>query len=166
MLWRREIETSSEAQTIQVGEAIGRRLEPGDTVLLIGELGAGKTRLAKGIVFAAIGVPHDEVVSPTFTLIHRFEGNFPVHHADLYRLQSDQVEGIGLDDALEEGGALIVEWAERLGQPDPEALVVTILDAGGADSRRIVMESLAAGHWRERMESIAREFLHTEAVIG
>jgi len=159
MLRNCEIETSSEEQTIQLGEAIGRRLKPGDLVLLIGELGAGKTRLAKGIIAAATGVPHDEVVSPTFTLMNRFEGDFPVHHADLYRLQGDQVEGIGLDDALEEGGALVVEWAERLAQPEPDALVVTIFDADAADSRRIVLESVEMGPWHERMESISHELL-------
>ena len=103
-----EIHTSSEEETIRLGEAIGRLLTSGDTILLVGELGSGKTRLAKGIVSAATGVLYDEVVSPTFTLINRFEGTFPVHHADLYRLHTDQIDGIGLDDALEEDRKSVV----------------------------------------------------------
>lgn len=159
MRYMREIQTSSEEQTTRLGEEIGRRLEPGDTVLLIGELGAGKTRLAKGIVSAATGVPHDEVVSPTFTLINRFEGRFPVDHADLYRLQGDQIEGIALDEALEEGGALIVEWAEYIPEPDADALTVTIFTIGVTDHRRIVLESRETGPWHERVESIAKEWI-------
>ncbi len=104
MCERLEIETSSEEQTIELGAAVGKILRPGDVVLLVGDLGSGKTRLAKGIVAAATGVSPDEVVSPTFTLINCFEGDFPVHHADLYRLEPDAVGGIGR----------LGSWAERI----------------------------------------------------
>jgi tRNA threonylcarbamoyladenosine biosynthesis protein TsaE len=108
-----KIHSSSEQETIRLGEALGTILKPLDTVLMIGQLGSGKTRLAKGMISAATGVSQNDVVSPTFTLINRFEGDFPVYHADLYRIESDQFDGIGLEDALEDGGALIGEWAER-----------------------------------------------------
>ncbi len=100
---RAEIHTTSELETIRLGAAVGTILEPLDRVLMIGKLGSGKTRLAKGMISAATGVSQNDVVSPTFTLINRFEGHFPVYHADLYRIESDQIDGIGLEDAAEEG---------------------------------------------------------------
>jgi len=154
MRGKREIRTFSEEQTIRLGELIGKHLKPGDMVFLTGELGSGKTRLAKGIVSASTGVPHDEVVSPTFTLVNRFEGSFPVHHADLYRLQGDQIDGIGLDDALDEGGALVVEWGERVAEPDPAVLTVTIVSVDVTDERRIVLEFQDQETWAQRVESI------------
>jgi len=163
MRCKREIRTFSEEQTTRLGEAIGRHLKPGDMVFLTGELGAGKTRLAKGIVSASTGVPHDEVVSPTFTLVNRFEGPFPVHHADLYRLQGDQIEGIGLDDALDEGGALVVEWGERVAQPDSAVLTVTIVPVGVTEERRIVLEFQDAETWAQRVESIFTEWCGSAA---
>jgi len=153
-----EIRTSSEEETIQLGEAIGRVLKPGDTVHLVGDLGSGKTRLAKGIVSAATGVPPDEVVSPTFTLINRFDGAFPVHHADLYRVQGQDIYGIGLEDALEEGGALVVEWAEKIPEPEEDALTVSINYAGWSNNRRIVLEWRSDGSWDSRMDTVLEKW--------
>lgn len=153
-----EITTRSEEDTFRLGTAIGRILRSGDIVFMIGELGSGKTRLAKGIVFAAIGIPPEEVVSPTFTLINRFEGAFDVYHADLYRLAPDQLEGIGLEDALDQGGALIVEWAERLGSFEEDPLVVRIEFGMESDSRKITLEWSADGSWRNRVERAIRAF--------
>lgn len=153
-----EITTRSEEDTFRLGTAIGRILRSGDIVFMIGELGSGKTRLAKGIVFAAVGIPPEEVVSPTFTLINRFEGAFDVYHADLYRLAPDQVEGIGLEDALDQGGALIVEWAERFGSFEEDPLVVRIEFGMESDSRKITLEWSADGSWRNRVERAIRAF--------
>ena len=86
-----ELTTNSEAETIALGSAIGAVLRPTDVIMIEGELGSGKTQLAKGIVSVAADVPTDDVVSPTFTLVNTFEGAFPVHHADLYRLEPDQL---------------------------------------------------------------------------
>jgi tRNA threonylcarbamoyladenosine biosynthesis protein TsaE len=155
-----EIRTTSEQETIRLGEAIGAILRPLDNVLLIGQLGSGKTRLAKGMISAATGVSQNEVVSPTFTLINRFDGDFPVHHADLYRIESDQIDGIGLEDAQEEGGALIIEWAEKTKGFEEDALTIFI-DFGTADDfRDIVLQWSDAGSWPERITKIARLFSH------
>jgi len=162
MLMSHQILSSSEDETIRIGEAIGRILKPGDTVLLLGELGSGKTRLAKGIVSAAAGIPADDVVSPTFTLVNSFEGAFPVHHADLYRLESDQIHGIGLDEALEDGGALIVEWAEKM-PGDGDTLKISIQYTDSQDSRTIVLYWLSDGPWHERMTTVIRTLDGREA---
>jgi tRNA threonylcarbamoyladenosine biosynthesis protein TsaE len=158
-----EIVSSSEGETIQLGRLIGKILKPGDTILLVGELGSGKTRLAKGIVSSATGVSPDEVVSPTFTLINRFEGEFPVHHADLYRVERGEIYGIGLEDALEEGGAVIVEWAEKIPEPEQDALKVFIYDVNLTDSRRIVLDRLQGGSWDLRMETVLEEWRRKKA---
>jgi tRNA threonylcarbamoyladenosine biosynthesis protein TsaE len=154
----REILTSSEEETILLGRLIGMILKPGDTILLVGELGSGKTRLAKGIVSAATGVSSDEVVSPTFTLINRFGDDFPVHHADLYRVEGREIHELGLEDALEEGGAVVVEWAERISEPDEDALKVFMYDVNLTDLRRIVLDWLPGGSWDPRIGAVLEEW--------
>ena len=144
----------SESQTIEFGAALGRILTAGDVILIEGELGSGKTRLAKGIISTAAGVTEDEVVSPTFTLINTFEGDFPVHHADLYRIESDQVEGIGLEETVELGGALVVEWAEKIPGFGDDALRIVLLPGGNENARRIVFQWHESGSWCKRLGNV------------
>jgi|GEM_PF-42780 len=151
-----EVETASEQETIDLGAAIGGVLKPGDLVLLFGDLGSGKTRLAKGIVSAATGVSPDDVVSPTFTLINSFEGEYPVHHADLYRIEGDQVEAIGLEEALEDG-AVVVEWAEKFQDTGFESLRIVIRVGGGENIRRINLDWNESGSWDPRVREAAIE---------
>ncbi len=153
-----KIHSSSEQETIRLGEALGTILKPLDRVLMIGELGSGKTRLAKGMISTATGVPQSEVVSPTFTLINRFEGDFPVYHADLYRIESDQVDGIGLEDALEDGGALIIEWAEKTKGFEEDSLAIFIEFGDEDDFRNIVFQWSDNGSWPERIVETLRMF--------
>ncbi len=150
---RFEIITPSEGETIRLGAAIGKLLRPGDMILLIGELGTGKTRLAKGIISVATGIDPDEVVSPTFTLVNCFEGPFQVCHADLYRIDSGQVDGIGLEDALDDGAALIVEWAEKIRDLHQDPLTIFI-DYGQEENQRFFrLEWLETGVWNLPMEN-------------
>jgi tRNA threonylcarbamoyladenosine biosynthesis protein TsaE len=104
-----------EASTIRLGEALARRLRPGDAVCLSGGLGAGKTTLARALI-RALTNPSEEVPSPTFTLVQTYDGReFPLAHFDLYRLESpDEALELGLEEALDTGAA-IIEWPERLG---------------------------------------------------
>ena len=109
--------TRSEEETIALGRALARSLAPG-AILLIGNLGAGKTTLAKGIVEGLNAAPADEVSSPTFTLIHQYgqtgSETAPVYHIDLYRLdEARQVESLGLEDLFASGSPVLLEWAER-----------------------------------------------------
>jgi tRNA threonylcarbamoyladenosine biosynthesis protein TsaE len=105
-----------ETATMRIGEALGRRLRVGDIVALSGELGAGKTTLARGILR---GLGHvGEVPSPTFTIVQPYElpdVTVPLWHCDLYRVSdAAEVDELGLDEALADV-ALVVEWPERLG---------------------------------------------------
>lgn len=158
MITTMEIHTTSEQETIRLGEAIGSILRPLDIVLMTGELGSGKTRLAKGIICAATGISQNEVVSPTFTLINRFDGEFPVYHADLYRIESDQIDGIGLEEALEEEGALIIEWAEKTERPEEDSLTIVIDFEKDDDFRKIVLQWTDTGSWPERITEAVRLF--------
>jgi tRNA threonylcarbamoyladenosine biosynthesis protein TsaE len=149
-----EIITSSEQETVRLGSTIGKTLRPGDLILLIGEVGAGKTRLAKGIVSAATGIDPDEVVSPTFTLINCFEGSFQVCHADLYRIEYPQIDGIGLEDALDGGAALVVEWAEKIPDLNEDPLRIYIRYHEEEDRRQFRLEWREDGLWHDRMEKL------------
>ena len=128
--------TTSEAETEQVGEAFGRRVAPGALILLHGDLGAGKTAFVRGLARGA-GVPADEVSSPTFTIVQEYAGTrATIYHVDLYRLSPVEVEDLGLDDLIDSGGVVAIEWAERWPGRPRRAIEVRIEHAGG-DQRRI-----------------------------
>jgi tRNA threonylcarbamoyladenosine biosynthesis protein TsaE len=105
-----EITTTSEAETEAAAMQLAAELRPGDWVRLSGELGAGKTVFARGLL-RGLGV-RSPVRSPTFTLMNVYEGVHPVVHADLYRLEPAQAEGLGWEDYTADH-VLIVEWADR-----------------------------------------------------
>ena len=110
----RVVKTRSEEETIALGVEIGRSLGRRAVVLLIGELGAGKTTIAKGIVQGLCAVLPDEVASPTYTLIHEFGENPKVYHIDLYRLEhAGEVLALGIDELLDREAIVLVEWGER-----------------------------------------------------
>lgn len=102
-------------QTIRLGNLLGALLAPGDVIALIGELGAGKTTLVKGIA-QGLGVADKRAVkSPTFSLIHRYEGRIPIYHFDVYRLKDTQeMFDIGSDEVLYGTGVAIIEWADKV----------------------------------------------------
>ena len=104
---------TTEDQTIDYGVEVAAQLSAGDTLALVGDLGAGKTHFSKGIV-AGLGCQAD-VTSPTFTLVHEYTGGrVPVFHFDFYRLESaEELLNIGWDDYLDAGGVAIVEWADK-----------------------------------------------------
>lgn len=122
--------TNSQAETIAVGEQLGRELVAGDVLVLTGDLGAGKTQLTKGIA-AALGCDSD-VTSPTFTIEMVYEGGrLPLYHFDLYRLDDpDQLEDIGLYDVLGGDGVCVIEWGEQFADElgDYVSVRVTRLD--------------------------------------
>ena len=128
------------ADTIAWGTALAPTLRAGDVIALTGNLGAGKTHATKGIV-AGLGSPAS-VSSPTFTLVHEYTGaRLPVFHFDFYRMDSaSEVLNIGWDDYLEEGGVVIVEWADKFPEIVPEGaqwFEFTILDDGTRNVEKI-----------------------------
>jgi tRNA threonylcarbamoyladenosine biosynthesis protein TsaE len=106
--------TASEEETIELGARLAAELPESGVVLLIGNLGAGKTTLAKGIVRGRGAADPDEVSSPTFTLIHEYGVPPAVYHIDLYRLdEARQIASLGLDDIFDSGALVLIEWGER-----------------------------------------------------
>ncbi len=140
-----EFTTQSGADTVAVGRKLAELLAPPQLLLLIGELGTGKTTLVKGIAQALDAAEPDEVTSPTFTLIHEFDGareGKPVklYHLDVYRLESErQLETLGLDDLLTPDALVLVEWGEKFKSIRKRATGEIVIASEGGDTRKITV---------------------------
>lgn len=129
------LDLPDEAATNRLGEDIAAVLAKGDAIALKGDLGAGKTTLARALVRALAGDPDLDVPSPTFTLVQAYEGRVPVLHLDLYRLGSpDELEELGLDEGLE-NGAVLIEWPERAGELLPEQAITVEIETASSGRR-------------------------------
>ncbi len=130
--------TRTEEDTIALGERIASRLPKRAVVLLIGDLGAGKTTLAKGIVKGLGAAEPEEVSSPTFTLIHEYGSPTRVYHIDLYRLDdARQLEALGLDEIFDRDAVVLIEWGERFPEALPPDRIEIQLIASGDEERTI-----------------------------
>lgn len=137
--------TRSAAETFAAGFDLAGALEPGDVVLVSGNLGAGKTVLARGLA-AGLGVDPDDVRSPTFTLVNPYRGRCPVYHVDLYRIdKAADLDELGLEEILGGDGVAIVEWAERLGPWRPRRCVAITIEDRGGNERALVVEDRRTG---------------------
>jgi tRNA threonylcarbamoyladenosine biosynthesis protein TsaE len=124
------VTTAGEEETIAAGERFARRLKPGAVVLLYGQLGAGKTAFVRGLA-RGLGAADDDVSSPTFTIVQEYQGaSLTLYHVDLYRLEPKEVDDLGLDDLIEGGGIVAIEWAERWNERPDDAIEVRIEDRG------------------------------------
>jgi tRNA threonylcarbamoyladenosine biosynthesis protein TsaE len=116
------ISSSSEEETINIGEELGKLLTPGTIIGLNGELGAGKTVFVKGI---ARGLnTKEEPNSPTFVIMNKYEGRIPLYHFDLYRISSaEELEAIGYEDYFYGNGVTVVEWSDRVKEIFPDQTI-------------------------------------------
>lgn len=133
--------------TDRLAAALAETLPPGTVVALHGTLGAGKTRLVRGLA-AAYGVPADEVVSPTFVLCQEYQGRRTLYHFDAYRLRDeDEFLELGPEEYFESAGITLIEWAERVARGLPEERLEICIEATGETSRAFIIaaadESLA-----------------------
>ncbi len=130
--------TTSEEETIALGERLASELPRRGVVLLIGNLGAGKTTLAKGIVRGRGAAEHDDVFSPTFTLIHEYGPDSGVYHIDLYRLEeARQVATLGLEEIFDRDALVLIEWGERFPELMPAGRAEIYIRTTGNDEREI-----------------------------
>ncbi len=152
MVYRINVDTAEEM--LRLGECLGRLLQPGHVVLLSGDLGVGKTTLAQGVA-RGLGV-NRPVTSPTFTLIHEYQGRMPLYHIDLYRLSGEEETlDLGLTDYMEPDGATLLEWPERAPASWPDRfLKVTI--SGGEGSGRVVEITTNGEDWQEIVKGLER----------
>jgi tRNA threonylcarbamoyladenosine biosynthesis protein TsaE len=137
----KEILTSSAEETIRYGRDIATQLQAPILVLLSGDLGAGKTTLAKGIISGLNAAREEDVTSPTFTLVHEFHCSFPVYHVDLYRISGfSDLESLGLEDIFLSPAVVIVEWPDRF-RMKSDWPVLRIEMAIDREDRRLIRSS-------------------------
>jgi len=138
---RMEILTHSAEETIQKGRQLGARLKAPVLILLSGELGAGKTTFTKGLVAGLGAATEDEVTSPTFTLIHKYDRGPRAYHIDLYRIADAQdLSTLGIEDIFTETTVVIVEWPEKLSPNLDWPILRIYLDHVDDNTRRIRIE--------------------------
>jgi tRNA threonylcarbamoyladenosine biosynthesis protein TsaE len=135
-----EVITRSAEETIRWGREFAKQLKAPVLVSLSGDLGTGKTTLAKGIVAGLGAASEDEVTSPTFTLVHVYGRAKKVYHADLYRIESfHDFETLGMEDLFAKPSVVILEWSERFPLPSPWPQVRIRLEHLGRETRRITV---------------------------
>jgi len=140
------VQTRSPAGTARFGRELAGRLGRGDCVALIGELGAGKTALVRGIA-VGLGLDDDHMVSsPTFVLVQEYPGDLPIYHLDLYRLTQPgpELEALGLEEMLA-SGVVLVEWADRALDALPRPLWEVRIEITGPHSRRFEVRKIGTG---------------------
>jgi tRNA threonylcarbamoyladenosine biosynthesis protein TsaE len=140
-----EFTTHSDADTIEVGRKLAKLLKPPQLLILRGDLGTGKTTLVKGIAEALDAAEADEVTSPTFTLIHEYDGTrngkpVKLYHLDVYRLEGDrQLETLGLDELLKDDALVLVEWGEKFKSIKKKSTGEIAITSTGGDARKITV---------------------------
>jgi tRNA threonylcarbamoyladenosine biosynthesis protein TsaE len=154
----RTLVLSSLDETLAFGRFLGKIAQPGDVICLDGDLGAGKTTLTQAIAHG-LEVPSDDyVTSPSFAILHEYQGRIPLYHMDFYRLtDSADIEDLGLDEYFFLSGLAVLEWSERAGDLVPATrLKITMITQ--PDESRLVTCDLGAGPWQERWSACANYF--------
>ena len=142
------IETVSAEETRRFGSWLSQYLRPHDVIGLVGELGAGKTVLVQGIG-EGLEVT-DEVKSPSFTIVNEYEGRMKLYHIDMYRLKPEDFLDLGLDEYLEKGGVVVIEWADKVEDFLAEDTTLVRITMGTADRRQLVLgtkREIDVGSW-------------------
>ncbi|RJP35292.1 MAG: tRNA (adenosine(37)-N6)-threonylcarbamoyltransferase complex ATPase subunit type 1 TsaE [Actinobacteria bacterium] len=148
--------TECAEETFGLGLALAELLRPGDVVLLVGELGAGKTCFVQGIA-RGMGVG-EHVTSPTFTLMREYCGRLPLYHLDAYRLQdASDLYAIGVDEYLDGEGVLLVEWGDRVRDFFPPGYLEVRFDFAGGDEERCLHFLPRGGKWEDRLPGMPFE---------
>ena len=137
------VKTSSAEATLEFGRKLGALLGPQDIIALVGDLGAGKTTIIKGIAEGFKAESQENVTSPTFTLIHEYRGPAAtVYHIDLYRVDSQrQLETLGIDDLRDERSLILLEWGEKFDRFRNEADAEIRIERIGENDRKIVFKT-------------------------
>ena len=127
--------SNSEEETFKLAKSISSNFKGDEVVLLVGELGAGKTVFTKGIAAGLEFADHNRVCSPSYTLINLYKAKFPIIHIDLYRLENkDDIFGLGWEDYLGQG-VIVIEWADKLDFNGP---AIRVLIKAGVNEQRLI----------------------------
>jgi tRNA threonylcarbamoyladenosine biosynthesis protein TsaE len=150
--------TRSHEETVNAGRSLGRLVETGCVVGLIGDLGAGKTCFMKGVANGLNGVPEKEVTSPTFTILQAYEGVVPLYHFDAYRLEGvEDLDDIGFDDYVYGQGVSFIEWADNISKAIPEERMLIEIKLTGDENR--LFKCSAQG---EKHEAVLNKFIKSQ----
>lgn len=137
--------TRSVEETLALGETLAAELAPDGVLLLVGDMGSGKTVLTRGIA-RGLGIDPEEVQSPTFILVREHAGSRArLAHVDLYRLEADEIAAIGLDEIFAESSVKVVEWADRFPEAPAADLMLEICRGSAPGERRICEVSTTHG---------------------
>jgi len=133
--------SKNEEQTRKLGEWIGQKLKAGQIILLTGELGSGKTVMVKGIG-RALGIEEKKITSPSYTLINEYQGDSPLYHMDLYRLNSaDELYDIGFEEYFKKRGIIVIEWPEIADEVFPSDYLKLKFEILNINKRKILVEA-------------------------
>lgn len=145
--------TTSVDGTRDLGAAVAGLARAGDVVVLVGDLGAGKTAFVQGFG-RALGVG-ERITSPTFTLVHVYEGRLPIHHLDVYRLeQLAEAVDLGLPEMLDDGGVVLIEWGDEILPVLPNDLLEVRLTLGPGDDDRTIALRPVGPRWSARSRAL------------
>ena len=146
--------SSSPDETAQLAAGLADLATPGDLLVLVGDLGAGKTAFSKAYG-AALGVD-EPMTSPTFTIAREYEGRLPLHHLDVYRLeQMAEVLDLDLPGLLESGGVVLIEWGDAIIPMLPADYLEVRFTFGDGDDDRAISLDLVGPNWESRADSVA-----------
>lgn len=159
------VRTRSADETVSLGRRIGTLLRPGEVLLLVGDLGTGKTTFVQGLA-SGLGID-GRARSPTFTIVHSYGGGrYPLHHIDLYRCSSPaEVTELGIEELVEPPAVAAIEWGEKAGEISGEDYLELRFAWDGDDDATRTISLLPAGRWQERMGELA-ETVRTWATEG
>lgn len=145
---------SNPSDTASIAAVLAEMAKPGDMFVLIGEMGAGKTYFAQQFG-AALGVT-EPITSPTFNLLHNYQGGrLPMHHADLYRLErTGELADLGIAELVEAGGVALVEWGDVVGDDIGDGLTITIEHVDGSDDVRHISIGWRGKQWETRWDKL------------
>jgi tRNA threonylcarbamoyladenosine biosynthesis protein TsaE len=147
--------TASADETRALAARLAQHLQAGDVVVLVGDLGSGKTTFAQGVA-RGLGV-EGPVTSPSFTLVQQYEGRLPVAHVDVYRLDRIQeLHDLGFEELVDGAGVTLVEWGDAVAQAMPNDRVVVKLEPGAEDDEREVALELLGARWHGADAEIER----------
>lgn len=163
------LDIATETETVALAEDLAAVLRPGDAVALVGDLGAGKSTLARALIRALADDDGLEVPSPTFTLVQSYDlPRLTLAHFDLYRLSdADELDELGFDEALADG-AVLVEWPDRAGDRLPDDALIVVIEPGATPEARRVRLDGPAARWGFRLTRTRaiRAFLAASGRVG
>ncbi|ACL68957.1 tRNA (adenosine(37)-N6)-threonylcarbamoyltransferase complex ATPase subunit type 1 TsaE [Halothermothrix orenii] len=151
-----QVISDSVGETLKIGKITGELVEPGQIILLAGDLGAGKTVFTRGLA-EGLGVDED-VTSPTYNLINEYDGDLPLFHMDLYRLEEEEdIYDIGFEEYLDREGVVVIEWPDIVYDVIPQDFIYVKIEKSNHDTRRKLTFEAEGEKSKRLLEGLAQK---------